>query len=239
MKKCTKCKELKDESEFNKKKGKLRSQCKSCDKLDNNKHKQLNPNYGKDNYNKNKSSGKIYEYEHSEEYKEKRKTHNKNYKEEHKEELKEKAIVYNDNKTEEQKQHTKELHKIYVRKRTKERYANDPVYNLRRRISASIRSRLKNMGYTKSSMAYEYLCCTFEEFKVHIENQFTEGMGWDNMKLWQLDHIYPTSRAIDINHLIELYHYTNFQPLWAEDNRRKSNKLPEEFLSINNTITII
>ncbi len=53
-------------------------------------------------------------------------------------------------------------------------------------------------------------------------------MNWNNHDLWHLDHIYPVSLAKDENHLIELNHYTNFQPLWAVDNIKKSNKLNYE-----------
>jgi hypothetical protein len=86
------------------------------------------------------------------------------------------------------------------------------------------------MGFKKNSKTANYLGCTFEEFKIWIENQFQEGMNWDNFSEWHLDHIYPVSRAIDEEHLIVLNYYTNFQPLWAIDNLRKSNKLPEELL---------
>jgi len=50
-------------------------------------------------------------------------------------------------------------------------------------------------------------------------------MTWENQGLWHMDHIYPVSRATDEEHLIKLNHYTNFQPLWAEDNIKKSNKI--------------
>ena len=34
-----------------------------------------------------------------------------------------------------------------------------------------------------------------------------------------------TKKAKNEKHLIELNHYTNFQPLWAIDNLKKSNKI--------------
>jgi hypothetical protein len=55
-------------------------------------------------------------------------------------------------------------------------------------------------------------------------------MSWSNRELWHLDHIYPVSKALNEEHLIQLNHYTNFQPLWAEDNIRKGNKIPKEFM---------
>ena len=50
-------------------------------------------------------------------------------------------------------------------------------------------------------------------------------MSWSNHGEWHLDHIYPVSLAKDQNHVIELNHYTNFQPLWASDNLSKGNRL--------------
>lgn len=77
---------------------------------------------------------------------------------------------------------------------------------------------IKKQGYTKRSRTYKILGCTYEEFKIHLENQFTDGMTWENQGEWHLDHIYPVSLAKNEEELIKLNHYTNFQPLWAEDN---------------------
>ena len=50
-------------------------------------------------------------------------------------------------------------------------------------------------------------------------------MSWENAGQWHYDHIYPVSLAKDEEELIRLNHYTNFQPLWAEDNLRKGSKI--------------
>jgi hypothetical protein len=50
-------------------------------------------------------------------------------------------------------------------------------------------------------------------------------MTWDNHGEWHYDHIYPVSLAENETHLIELNHYTNFQPLWAIDNIQKGCKI--------------
>jgi hypothetical protein len=89
------------------------------------------------------------------------------------------------------------------------------------RLRSLIGESIKRGGFKKSSKTAEILGCSFEEFKIHIENQFTEGMTWDNQGNWHFDHIYPVSKARDEAHLIALNHYTNFQPLWAKDNISK------------------
>ena len=65
----------------------------------------------------------------------------------------------------------------------------------------------------------------WEELKTYIEAMFTDGMTWENYGEWHIDHIYPLSKAKDENHLKELCHYTNLQPLWAEDNLSKGDKI--------------
>ena len=107
----------------------------------------------------------------------------------------------------------------------KQRKATDPLYKLRCNIRTLICKSFLRSDFKKSSKTAQILGCTFEEFKVYIESQFQEGMSWDSRSLWHLDHIYPVSLAENEEHLIQLNHYTNFQPLWAEDNRRKGNKI--------------
>jgi hypothetical protein len=50
-------------------------------------------------------------------------------------------------------------------------------------------------------------------------------MSLSNHGQWHLDHIYPVSLAKSQEEIIRLNHYTNFQPLWAEDNIVKGNKV--------------
>ena len=133
------------------------------------------------------------------------------------------------------KSKTKDEYKAKRNIQLKQRKLDDPLFKLSDNIRCLIRSTIKNSGLQKHSKTQAILGCTFEEFKIHIESQFQDGMTWDNYPEWEYDHIYPVSLAENEEHLIKLNHYTNFQPLWAEDNRRKSNKLPAKF-NINNTI---
>jgi hypothetical protein len=106
----------------------------------------------------------------------------------------------------------------------------DSLFKLTYNTRNLIRKSFKRNGYSKNSKAYEILGCTFEDFKQHLEKQFKKGMSWNNHGEWHLDHIYPVSLAKDEEELIKLNHYTNFQPLWAIDNIKKSNKIIEKQL---------
>jgi hypothetical protein len=63
---------------------------------------------------------------------------------------------------------------------------------------------------------------------LHLERQFTPGMGWHNMSEWQIDHIVPMSTARNEGDVIKLNELANLRPLWKEENNRKKDRL--EFL---------
>jgi hypothetical protein len=109
---------------------------------------------------------------------------------------------------------------------------NNPLFKLQVNTRTNIISAIKRQGYTKKTKTYEILGCTYDEFKIHLEKQFTKGMTWENQGEWHLDHIYPTSLAKDEEELIRLNYYTNFQPLWAIDNLKKGNKIIEKQLTL-------
>ncbi len=59
-------------------------------------------------------------------------------------------------------------------------------------------------------------------------NKGTCKGGWDNWSHtgWHIDHIIPLA-SFDLNdrqQFLEATHYTNLQPLWMEDNMRKSDR---------------
>jgi hypothetical protein len=110
--------------------------------------------------------------------------------------------------------------KNYISNRRK----NDAIFKLQ----MVIRSRLDKFinGKTNNFMQ-ELLGCSFDELKKHIESQFTEGMSWNNHSIygWHIDHKIPLSKAKSEKELYYLCHYSNLQPLWAQDNLKKSNKI--------------
>jgi hypothetical protein len=113
-----------------------------------------------------------------------------------------------------------------INKRELDRKNNDPVYKLTSSIRCLIKNTFKRNknNYTKSKRTEEILGCSIQEFIDHMSSKFTEGMTISNHGKWHIDHIIPISLAKTEEEVIKLNHYTNLQPLWAEDNLRKSNK---------------
>ena len=90
----------------------------------------------------------------------------------------------------------------------------------------------------KTSRTREILGCSFKEFKTYIENQFREGMNWENRGKWELDHIVPLCVGKTKEEILALNHYSNFQPLWREENSaaNKGAKLIPILISPENKI---
>ncbi len=113
----------------------------------------------------------------------------------------------------------------------------DFLFKLSTQIRPLLGQSFKRMGWSKKSKTQDILGCDWETFVEHIENQFKEGMTWENHGRygWHYDHIIPIASAETEEDVIRLNHYTNFQPLWAEDNLRKSDKISEEWGNLENT----
>lgn len=120
-----------------------------------------------------------------------------------------------------------------IKVRSQKRRTN-PVYRLLCNIRIELSKRLNRVykgGYTQRSQLYTILGCTFNELITHLENQFTDGMSWDNKGLWHIDHIVPISLASTEEEAIILNHHTNLRPLWASDNSIKGNKLTNDVIT--------
>ena len=127
--------------------------------------------------------------------------------------------------------HRKEKNKNYMRVYTNEKRKTDPFFKLKGDIRKIIGQCLRENGYTKRSKTYTILGCTFNEFLNHIENQFVEGMSWENRNEWHIDHIVPIAFGNTEEEIILINHYTNLRPLWAVDNITKGDKLTEDVIN--------
>ena len=124
----------------------------------------------------------------------------------------------------------RENYKKRKHEQRKERRKNDVLFCLINNVRSRLFKYLKTLNITKKNRTFDIVGCTPQELKEHLEKQFVVGMTWENKNLWHIDHIIPLSSAKTEEELYKLCHYTNLQPLWAEENLEKSNKiLVEQF----------
>jgi hypothetical protein len=227
MKKCSKCEVEKELTEFHKRTSDtFRNDCKMCIKE---KNKIYNEKYRE----KIILQKRKYNEDNRDIINDKSRKHYEN----NKEEMKEKAIArYNNLKDDDafmERTRTlsrknwikyREDNRDRINKKIRDRKYNDPLYKLTFSIRSSIHNSINRMGYSKKDKSRDILGCSFEYFMKYIEEQFLEGMSWENHGEWHLDHKTPVSWAETEEQIYELNKYTNFQPLWAKDNLSKGNK---------------
>jgi len=243
MKICQVCKIEKDTTEFGKRgSGKIRNECKMCrikylrEYRRGNKNKEFTIKKGIKPDKKICSScdkeKKIEEFIHQKRIcklckKEYLKKYNIKNKEKISNNQKMKYLLSPDEKKRYSKEYSKNnrrkinaTRKIYKR----EVLEKDPIWNLKLRYSSRIRKYLKLIGMEKDFKSKDILGCSMQEFKKHIEDNFVEGMNWENRSLWHLDHTIPISIAKTEEELKILSHYKNIIPMWSSENIIKSNK---------------
>tara|TARA_B100001094_G_scaffold70371_2_gene66818 strand:- start:3537 stop:4241 length:705 start_codon:yes stop_codon:yes gene_type:complete len=119
---------------------------------------------------------------------------------------------------------------IYFRAYNTKRRAEDPEF----RLLNNLRNSLYKAVTAQSSHQYKLktiklIGCTPKQLQIHIESLWTDEMSWESYGLrgWHVDHIKPCASfdLKDPNQQKKCFHYTNLQPLWAEDNQSKGAKL--------------
>ena len=178
----------------------LRNECKSCTKIRVNSYRSVN----KEKVNKWN-----------------RETYNRNI-ENHKETKKK----YRDNNKEKQKILKKiwnENNKEKIKNYTKERKKYDIIFKIRCNVRSRIKSFLKSKNIIKNNSTFKIVGCEPTKLKEHLENQFRDGMTWENYGLhgWHIDHITPLISGKTEDDIYKLCYFTNLQPLWWYENLKK------------------
>jgi hypothetical protein len=183
--------------------------------------------YSKKYYNMNKERLKPIRKEWRKINSEKEKEYNKkryesidkerlsNYYNENKEEINKKKSEYR--KTDEYK---KWISEYRIKNAYKQRY-RDSLKSVKRRLM-----RDKN-DYTNNLLGYSDM-----EFKIHIENQFTEEMSWDDRKSFEIDHIIPIAAFKEDTPLCIVSSLDNLKPVNPQDNIRKYTSIDYNYVQL-------
>jgi hypothetical protein len=111
----------------------------------------------------------------------------------------------------------------------KNRKDSDPLYKLVANFRTAIWTVLKENNVDKYGHYFDVLQYTPDELINHLEKQFKDDMTWDNYGIWHVDHKLPIT-SFDIQEMgdeefMKCWCLDNLQPMWGEENIRKSNKL--------------
>lgn len=231
MKTCTKCRQEKPLTEYNKHGDNLHPRCKVCTRTDSKKCYWANRD-------KNVAQKKEY-YEvrrQDEKWLLRQSAFKKNYREANRDMLNAKnREYYQKNKDKisqrikEHKESNLDRFREYQAKYCRNKRETDICYKLNARMSGLIRHGLKSGKAGRSWLSM--VSYNVSQLKQHLEKQFTEGMTWERFMNSEIhiDHIIPRSFFVfkderDVEFKM-CWRLENLQPLWAKDNSMKHNKI--------------
>ncbi len=252
MKICSKCKIEKELSEFHKKGNSHRNDCKECRKAVGEKHRAENRerinaqkmehyyknqekclNIRRDYVAKNKETINKNSKQYYIENADNRKQYAKIYRESHKDSNKEYQTNYRVNNRESIRKTQYQWEKNELE--------NNPAYKIRKNLRGRVRNACGRMCVAKKTSGVHNLLKNDEMLMKHFENQWTPGMNWDNYGegegYWNVDHHIPFAYFSDTQMLEKenqeiINHPINLRPMWAIDNLKKLDKLPEDYLEV-------
>jgi hypothetical protein len=224
---CSKCNIEKEFFEFGKSKSSkdgLLYCCKEC-------NRKRGKKYHSENLEKHSKRMKKYyennidiEREKRQNWRKNNPEYNKSYYENKKEFVKELNRKWRESNKDKLKEYKKKNRQI-INEQVKNRRQTDIIFNLSNRVRSRMGAYIKKSEMEKSKKTFNIVGCSPKSLKEHLEKQFTENMNWFNYGRWHIDHIIPLSSAKTEEEFYELCHYSNLQPLLAEDNLKKGNKI--------------
>lgn len=208
---CPKCDTTKSASEFDKDRSQLtglRNWCKEC---------------RKEKWDENRAQNLITKRARYKKYRDKNLAYARKYTSENKEIINQKQREYK------RKPEVRQAIRIYW----KNRRDTDPMLRLNNATRAAIYHSLQ--GNKKGMHWEDVVGFSLEELKRHLEKQFKPGMSWENYGDggWEIDHKTPLAAhnfsSPDQLDFKRAWNLKNLRPMWAPDNRSKSDKLEKPF----------
>ena len=207
LKKCTRCNQIKELSEYSKDKSSnngYRATCKQCDK----------------------------EYMQSEQGKISQKKSQEKYRKSENGKKKRAEALARYNLTEKGKAtylryYKSEKKRITRNKYISDRMENDILFRFENQVRHLINHSIERKGYKKNSRTFEIIGIPFDQFYSYLLQTYKKNYGveWDGIEPVHIDHIVPLATAKTEDEVIKLCYYTNLQLLRAQDNLEKHDRL--------------
>lgn len=109
----------------------------------------------------------------------------------------------------------------------KNKRKTDTSFKLERNMRCRLYHAIRSQKADKANRTFKLVGCKLAFLKGYLQAKFTEGMTWENYGHgWHVDHIKPCC-SFDLTKEEEqrkCFHYSNLQPLWAEENLKKGGK---------------
>jgi len=117
----------------------------------------------------------------------------------------------------------------YFREYHRSRSITDINFRIAGALRARVRAAVVSKNGKKVAKTIELIGCTIAELRRHLEDQFSDGMSWNNFGDWHIDHIWPCASFPNLgsseSEQRKCFHYSNLQPLWADENMRKRDRI--------------
>lgn len=110
--------------------------------------------------------------------------------------------------------------------RTKRKQTKEPHHRMRRNLSRRL-CAIMNGGKASRNIT-DFIGCSEQRLRQHIESQFKPWMNWGNYGTeWHVDHIVPVSAFdhADIKQVKTCWNWANLRPLKAEENTAKKDRI--------------
>lgn len=124
-----------------------------------------------------------------------------------------------------------ESNKDAIRGRARKYMINKYHSDTHLKIKMNLSRRMRSFFSKDGDSTIDFIGCSIDELKLHLEKQFVDGMNWENYGMygWHVDHIRPCCSfdLTDKEQQRKCFHYTNLQPLWAKDNLAKGGSFHE------------
>lgn len=116
----------------------------------------------------------------------------------------------------------------------------DPAVLLEKRI-ASRKGNKNQLGHPfiheiQQMSLIDLIGTDFKTYSKYIEEKFDPTMNWHEPNSFQIDHVKPLSRALNLEEYLLWWNYKNTEPITMSQNRRKHNRFNFELYLLENHI---